>query len=194
MRRFRRGATLIELLIASGALMVLLGLIYQMMVAAQRYKENCDSKVALQEEVMKALSSISRELVESNRYGVNADVANSGVIFSTPRGKDGRVLFDSTGRLLWRKTVLYYFNSAESKIMRKSVEISPAEVDVPAPPTVLSLRDNAGVDGHQVAKNIEKFKVEAQADGTFSIEVKGQLVLFRNKYGIEIASKVIPSN
>ena len=196
-RASKSGHTLIELTVASAVLLVLMSSIFQIFVAAKRYQENCEAKIELQGNVLTALSKMSQELVESDRYAVQVSAANSCIIFSTPRGLDGRVSFDSAGRLLWKKTVLYYTQVSPEGIptlYRKTIVVSPWLSDVPPPPPPVAVRDDGSIPARVVAKNIKNFVPKLNPDGTVGLLVQGEFKLYTRTYGVEVQGQVFPNN
>lgn len=184
-------------MVASAVLLIFLSLVYSLFVASKRYQDNCRTKIELQEQVLLALTTMSRELVESDRYAVQVDAPSQALSFSSPRGADGRVSFDSHGRLLWKKFVVFYvaLGPKNDYCLFRKMGTLPAPVgDVPPPPAPLTLRDDASLPATVKARHIREFKPVSNSDGTYGLTVKGEYRSYEHKYGVEVTATVFPQN
>ncbi|CAM9870208.1 unnamed protein product, partial [Phaeothamnion confervicola] len=103
-------------MVASVVMLLMMGLVYEMFIAGKRYQDNCQAKMELQDDVMKSLAKSSQDMVESDRLAIVPASTSNAVCFSTPRSMEGRVSFDSSGRMLWKKYVCYYIANSPTGV------------------------------------------------------------------------------
>jgi len=116
-RRAIAGFTMVEVMVYTGILALVFGIIYFMFEAGMKYYNTARAGVSIQEAAQKSTYLLKRELMESNLDGIafypNSTVTGvpSGVVFISPRDPANHDRFDlsaSTGRARWHKYVCYY--------------------------------------------------------------------------------------
>ena len=200
----RDGHTLIELMVASLLLILLLGLIYEMFVAAKRYQDNCQAKIALQGNVLKCLAALNRDLGESDPNAINCASAANAISFANPRGlHDGLVSFDSAGRLYWKKNVCYWVeNSAEGipTLWRRGISLAtgdpllPYPVEVPGPLLCSTVISDTTRPRRQIADHITTLNTALSNDGTVTTNVTGEMKLLIHTYSVQIQGSTLIKN
>ena len=157
-----RGATLLELMIASALILIVLSVSLSLILSCVRYFRETDGAVQVHDTVLSAITKLERDLKESNPSSFQIYAAPQGVVFASPRLPDNTLDFDDTSLLpLWQKRVCYYLEpaGAEFNLVRKEEFLPPASVsDTPPPPTVDTAYFQANVStGGVVARGVTRF-------------------------------------
>ncbi len=161
--RSKRGATLVEILIAIGLLMVILAATSYLITACLRHYRHTDSSVQVQATALKAITLLERDLRETNAASFRIFTTPPGVVFASPRLPDKTIDFEDTSLLpLWQKWVCYYLEpvGTESNLVRKEEYFPVAAIsDIPPVPTLAKdtayFRDSV-TDGGVVARGITR--------------------------------------
>lgn len=122
--------SLVELSVASLLLLIVLSLSVLAMRAGVRGFLTVKSETELQQDALVLLSKISREVGEADPAATWPQPTVSqvlqpvgsepvGIVFSSPRGTDGRmVLDDTTKQPLWHKRICYYYDPSSRQVFR----------------------------------------------------------------------------
>ena len=193
----RRGATLIELMIACALLGgVLLG-VAQLVAAGGRYLRVTDAKVDLQHFSIRAMGKLTRELSDSDQESYafdNTDPAGPWLVFASPRNEEGHISFDSVGRMLWPKQICYYVRTIDgtSCLCRKEKLYSPAPTAPPAPAPVDTVRDDVTLKEEIVGRHV--ISMEFAKSTVCQIKMLARLDALRVDYGLRLETQVYCRN
>ncbi|MBI3927886.1 MAG: hypothetical protein HY319_20260 [Armatimonadetes bacterium] len=163
--RSRRGVTLLELLIASGLVLLVALSVLALFEAGVRYVRESEARLDIQRDALVAMALVTQELSESNPVAFRTDPDPPGVVFGSPRNLEGTLIVDSSGKLIWQKFICYYLedSGAERRLIRKERMLDPT-VRVsfpPAPGAGLSTADFLvlPIPARTIAGGIESFAV-----------------------------------
>lgn len=184
------GATLLEIMIASGLMLLIMGGIARLMTVGASYLSIQEVKAEISKDTTIAFLWLTRELRESDADSVKT--APNGVIFATPRDAHGDVVFDSAGRMLWHQNICYYAGQSQgmNALLRKSRLLAVPAISPPAVPSVDSLRLDTGAPTSVKARHVKSL--------TFDVTVSPmEMTLFSEAtssrgrtYGMELKTRV----
>ncbi len=166
MRARRRGHSLLEVMVAMALTGVLLLCTQQLLSAAARYFTNSQLSLELQQALLLCSSRVQVELGESNYACVVVDDGPpSGVVFITPRNRNGTVTTGANGKAQWGRMVCFYCDTMNGvpclfwKERAMTSQAVPPYPAVPAPWDKVPSWTTANGRPHLIAKNITSFKV-----------------------------------
>ncbi len=125
----RRGASLIELIVAMLIVMILMVLIWRLVSTGAQFYHRARSQSDVQRNTMLSLRWIAKDLSEgatiSFREYNPPTFAYPGIVFGSPvRPSDGRVHYDSSsGRMYWGSVIGYYIDPADKCLYRQQVQL-----------------------------------------------------------------------
>jgi hypothetical protein len=134
-----RGATLIELIVASLLVTLLMGELWMLLQTGSRFYLKARSQSDLQRHALIALRWMSTDLAEgaplSFRHydpdNPSMDTERNGFVFGSPKDMDGEVVYDDEGRLSWNSVVGYYIESEGGDLFRVRVPTPEATSSAP---------------------------------------------------------------
>ena len=124
----RRGATLLELVVASAIGMVLLLATYQLMVPGLRIWASTNERGHLQQQVVTAVTRLRHDLELTTISSLTIDTQHvrdlelgtdepvSSISFVSPVGEDGGVRVRSDGTMVWQHYAVAYLDPARHEI------------------------------------------------------------------------------
>lgn len=211
-----KGTTLLELAIVSGLLLFISVGMLMVLTGAIRYYHQTNATIEAQQGVLFGLSHISQELGESHRDSVTILPAGRGILFASPRDPGGNFQFDTFGRLLWQKYIVYYLDKVNESgteipiMVRKEVlfsDLGGAPTSVPVRST-LSLADlllkpgNSRVAGRYVSVFEAKEATEvieesglSEAFGSRVIQIRIEAkTVYRDEFSVEGETSILLRN
>lgn len=124
--RRRRGFTLLEMTVYSAVAMLAITSIYSVLLTGLHFFSTTSNSAELQQDAMKILGRLTRELSESDSQTVQLSSSPSpqGISFASPRDLLGNVRY-SNGTLQWQSFICYYVApAAPFTLMRKQISIA----------------------------------------------------------------------
>lgn len=136
MNKMQRGTTLIEVLIATGILLLLLGMLYNTLIPAIKICYKTEAESTTQQQAILGQSKIFREIIYSNSASLTILKTNEGagydaisfISLEAPRTSAPFVsnsILEDTGfdadPIIWRKFVIFFKNKDSNLIMRKEI-------------------------------------------------------------------------
>lgn len=165
MKRSSRGLSLIEILICCALTSLFLLCVLYLFQVGIRYVKRAEGMLDLQQSTVNAMAWFNREASESNVDVFKDYVASDqGCVFASPRDMSSRVSFDGVGRLLWQSYIAYYIeNNADGVpcLMRKQIPISPPMFELPAVPTLASMKAAPG-GARVLGRNIDRLEGDTE--------------------------------
>lgn len=137
MRSGRDGFSLIELAVASGLLMFLMGGLYLVMVGGTRHYQQGVVYQTVQQQAAIGMRKMVNELENTRAQSVYAlDTPAPHVIFPSadqphPAAAGQWSNDPGTNRLVWQKWVCYYHDSVAEELVRTELLLSPLPTDDP---------------------------------------------------------------
>ncbi len=159
----RRGATLVELMVGSAAMLLLLASVATVFGASLQYFRRTEMLVELESRALLALKFISAELSESAENSVEIDPA-VGMLFATMRNLDGQVELNAEGRPRWQGLVCYSVEdwNGSLSLLRRFEPMGPSGNPVIArnlePPIEVSWFLTSGLPVRPLATRVERFQ------------------------------------
>ena len=186
MSSFRRGLTLLETMIAGGLLLLLTAamfVIYQRGASAFAKGEARSEMLAhLQNATVRLEQDLSRSVYGS--LSITAD-ATAFACLSPVDGEDPQQFESLSGRPVWRRYVVYWWDPGTNEVYRREVPLDAGSPEETTPGPI----DNYGSgdplafyfnDGRVVARDVSAFAVRAPGpDQPVEAELEGQ----RRRYG-----------
>ncbi len=169
-----RGATLVELMIASGLLMLVMTSVSLLIRASSRHYMVMDASLDLQKESVLAANWVTREMAESNQNSVTyypPGTGHEGVTVGSPRTVTGGMQYTSGGALVWQKRVCFYIDTVANKSVLQRMEwplnpkttYPPRIYDIgqfPGPANTPAYFLGLGAPRRLVAKNVDRLIVD----------------------------------
>ena len=121
--------SLLELVLALGLSFLVLSATTLILIEGFRFYRRNEAILDLQQSALTSLARLARELSESNQEGVSVQPA--ALLFATPRGRDGSLRIESTGRFRWSQVVAYWLDATTATLRRGQLELGNPGVDVP---------------------------------------------------------------
>lgn len=181
MSRRRPGATLIEVLVGSGMLLVVLGMVVVVFFPAQAYFRQANEVSEMYGDALQALDRMQVEIEEAGPWLVNATGSNPPAL-ALPSARDANNVFrrDSGGTPDWQKWIVYYVASQGSELVLVRKELSgtfpPNPLPYTIPPSALVA---PGAGDKIVARNVSLFRVESSPAPEGGIRCIVELTLSR---------------
>ncbi len=216
MSKRSRGTTIPELLVASSILLFLTAACGTALRASMQYHQRIEQQSKIEEDLLKTIGSLSRELGESSMKGVVWQATPIALTFPTPRNADGTLLIDHAAgnRIRWQTVLSYRVEGTENELKRYIDRLPSPEI---APPNALDMtppRDDAyfadpGREFKVLATGVTDFTVTAVAIDDFDesqtvvtdFDEANLLRVFMRieqgedrKYAISSEVEVVPSN
>lgn len=210
------GKTIPELLVASSILLLLTAACGTALRASMQYHQRIELQSKIEEDLLRTIGSLSRELGESSMKGVVWQASPLALTFPTPRNPDGTLLIDHAAgnRIRWQTVLSYRVEGTENELKRYIDRLPAPEV---APPNALDMtppRDDAyfaapGREFKVLAKGVTDLVVtaitiddydESQSVVTDFDEANLLRISMRieqgedRKYAISSEVEVVPSN
>lgn len=149
----RRGTSLVEVLIASGLLLVILGLALQFLSSANRYQKRTAAAFEANASTLAAVTALSREFAHSEP---NATASTKSIVFVG--GNLG-----AAGAWEWNRIVCYYVDDVKGvSCLIRGVEPLPAPQASPPPLTgkdTSFFKTSSTVERRPIARNIDDLVV-----------------------------------
>lgn len=186
----KKGVSLIELLIATALMGLVMTMILELMYYGNRYVRVQDTKLQVQTECLKAMHTMSRELVEADSLAYNT--SPDGIVFCSPRSDTGNIVFDVFGHMMWYKFVAFLkedVNGTPCIVRRMRMLPVPATEPQP-PPTVASMIGSGQFE--TVARNVTKFEVDNNKPTKLLCRV--EVKQYGRTFGAEIQTSVFMRN
>ncbi|MBI3925058.1 MAG: hypothetical protein HY319_05920 [Armatimonadetes bacterium] len=182
MKRFRLGATLIELLVYCSLLLLLLGAVYGTFSLSRRYYASVQAATESQQEAMKAMLSLGEELSQAAGDTLVDGVSLAGpegVRFLSARTEGGLFAHDpGSGDLLWQRWVCIHRDTGTREVLVTEVPLPSPTTQIPDPgfrPTVADIAGSPGFARRSVARHIEELSFPAAAAGNFGVRLRSRV-------------------
>lgn len=164
-RRRLRGATLIELLIASSLSLLIMGLLWYQMQAGQKFYLRVRAQGDIQRGALQAVRWIARDVIHGNAGNLNSFTTPViGMSFASPEDSAGATTYADTGAIEWRSTVIYYIDDATKNFYRVQRDYPGGKQDYPEPIgvslTPAAVAGNLSMKPRLVAEHIIDLTVE----------------------------------
>lgn len=143
MRRSVRGATLVELAVASFLFLIVLGLTSKALTAGVKNYLSVRSEIELQQDAIVILSRMAREVGEAESGAtwptpvpdtelLPPGTEPQGIVFSSPRNGNGELILDTaTRRPTWFKRICYIYDPATRQILRSEDPLATPSASPP---------------------------------------------------------------
>ena len=111
-----KGSTLIEVMISAGIVTILIFGLFQTMDVGQKLLSTGDASGDLRQEIIKAFTTMEKELKEvrpttSSQLSLGAGTANSTITFKIPVSVNGTIYNFTNGNVTWGDDIRYARNS-----------------------------------------------------------------------------------
>ena len=194
-----RGATLVEVLVASTVLLLILGSAVTAFANYSRYVRRVRARADIQQQSMVLMSALSADLGETNHLRIFSQAGSNCVIFPQPRGPGGDLapVDPSSGQLTWGRVVCYRVDASRN-LLRQIEGLPTPWPDVP--PDVLSLpvpRDKAYFEAlGSVERQFrgEVTRLEVTPGASTSIELTMSVTVNGRTFELDNSSQVAPRN
>ena len=135
MKRRERGISLIELIVASGIVILLMVEVWGLVRAGGRFYLRARGQTDIQRNSLLALRWITKDLSEGSAIsfreyttdgtgGQASNVTRAGIVFGSPTDDAGRVHYDETGRLQWSSVIGYYIEPSDRALYRQKLPLA----------------------------------------------------------------------
>ena len=153
----KRGASLVELLIASALFLMLSVALFQVMHTGSAFMRRSEASLDMQKELLLALTWIHKDMSESGARVFRKDP--EGMVFANPRNLEGQLQLDSVGRITWQRMVAYYVDDVAGVpcLIRKEREITATSTDPILPPVTDLISDNS-LHPRVLARSVQTFE------------------------------------
>ncbi|MFA7482644.1 MAG: hypothetical protein WC314_19205 [Vulcanimicrobiota bacterium] len=211
-----QGRTLPELLIASGILLLLTAACASALRASMQYHQRIQEQSRIEEDLLKTVGSLSKELGESSILGTVWQATPPALTFPTPRNDNGTLLIDHAAgnRIRWQ-TLLSYRLEGDQGLLKRYIDRLPSpEVAPPHPLHLTPPRDDLyfavpGREYRTVASGVTNFearplKVENNTVSKLAPSDFAKANLFQvflrieqggdRKYAVSTEVDIVPSN
>lgn len=174
----QRGSSLVELIV-SMALFALLSLsIGTLTRNGLEYLRMAELRAELSRQSLFALSSVSRELVESNTDAIRPAATGEppGIVFASPRSATGGITYVNN-RLQWNRWVCVYWDQPRGLVLRVVEEFASPTTFIPDPSPVGSNKSVTALSAlaatRSLARGVTDFEVQSTGKLiTLSLEVQ----------------------
>lgn len=171
LRRTRQGTTLVELMIASGLLLIVLTLVTFLIRASSRQFLVMDASLDLQRESVLAANWLTREMAESNENSIHYFPPASGteaIVIGSPRTFTGGMQYTNGGALVWQKKVCFYLsasNNGRALLERIEKPLTPYKTTYPpsinpSTDTVANFQANTTFPKRLIAKDVDRIELD----------------------------------
>ncbi|MBM3460519.1 MAG: hypothetical protein FJX76_00265 [Armatimonadetes bacterium] len=191
----RRGFTLVEILVAGGLLLLLLGVVWYLLVPAWRAYMKGDRKSDVQRNSMVVGARIAQEF--RNAYGSSVavkkipvttpdgEVRQDAVIFLSDLDLRGDLQLTPDGDPIWQKRVVFYHDGETNQIRSKEIPLDPPSVD--PDPLIVETFDRSPKD-RIIARHVKELKFSWDLAPSLQIIVQAE----REGYTSRFETSVTP--
>ncbi|MBI3926357.1 MAG: prepilin-type N-terminal cleavage/methylation domain-containing protein [Armatimonadetes bacterium] len=178
-----RGFTLAELIVAGFILGLLLFAVFAIYRMGASTMMKADAQTELLQQLQTITTKLSREAERSVYEGVSVTPDGRAVALLDATYSDGSFAVDSSGRLVWQRYVIYYWEPAASSLSRTTLPYLPPDPRVAD--TLESYTGNPLSDytngGQEVGRNVSActFAIEGGAFLRLGLEAQ------KKRYGRE---------
>jgi type II secretory pathway pseudopilin PulG len=164
------GRTLVELMVSSAILLMLTGACAAALRASLDYHQRVQQQSQIEEDLLRAIGSLTRELGESSPRAVHWQAAPIALTFPTPRDDDGALIIDHAAgnRIRWQTLLSYRLEGADKELKRYVDRLPALEISAPNPLDLTPPRDDAyfaaaGREYKTLARGVTDFNLTAVA-------------------------------
>ena len=134
-----RGATLVELVVASALVLLIMGELWMLLQTGTRFYLRSRSQSDVQRHALIALRWMSTDLAEGAPLSFkHYDPDNSsivtdrnGFVFGSPKGMDEEASYNDEGRLLWTSVIGYYIEPETKDLIRAKMLLEEPKESAP---------------------------------------------------------------
>ncbi len=172
----QRGATLVELIVASLLVGLIMSQVLALIVYGNRFYLKVRSQTEVQRSALLAFRWINSDLMEGTSFSFRFYQEEDGgpaFSFGSPKTEDGGVEYDTYGRLLWSSVIGYYLDSDDEGVLYRVLLAIPSDERSVNPPVMsrdehgpIALRERG--PGRVIARHVHSIEIE---QGPENIEV-----------------------
>ena len=189
----KRGATLLEVVIATAVMAIVVGLGLAILISGSRYLRTNEQAIEAQRSGLALVTRFHQELQSTAQSTIAS--TSQGVVFASPFRDDGITEFDENSQqVLWQKWVCYQYDTATLKVTRYELPITPATAAPGAAPAMASFAGSLAAK--LMASDISRFSL-VQLTATpplWRLDVTAGNMTDSSRYGIELQTQVSPRN
>ena len=142
-----RGASLIELTVASLIVLLLMLEIWRLVAAGSRFYHRARSQSDVQRNSLIALRWMAKDLSEGSTISFReyktdgpTPMTHAGIVFGSPTVPGtSSVNYDAKGRMIWSSVIGYFIDPADKTLYRQQIPLAdpslPSSTTTPSPPT-----------------------------------------------------------
>ena len=161
----RSGFTLLEMMIAAGLTLLLLGVVIKIFVPAMSHSSQGTTRLELQQFAILAHQQIQKELSRT-RFG-GTSVANSNLLLHP------QASLDSAGQPIWdNHVILFHLDSSSGKLGKYKLSAAPVKPNHYEPAALLTLAATLPRPEKIVAGFVSEFQAEMPVPATATIPGK----------------------
>ena len=144
MNRSVSGRTLVELMVSSAIILMITAACAAALRASLDYHKRVQLQSQIEEDLLRIIGSLTRELGESTPDAVNWQVAPRALTFPTLRDPSGRLLIDHAAgnRIRWQTILSYRQEGPDDELKRYIDRLPSVEVAAPHPMDLSPQRDD----------------------------------------------------
>lgn len=170
-----RGFTIVEVLVAAGAMGLLSAVCFAIYAMGLKSWTKLDSKTQVMANLQITKSRISREILTAQQQSLSIPADLSGVAFLSGGPENSRQV-DAGGRPVWQEFVYYYYLPAEEKLYRRTEPYATADNTLFS--TIEIFTGDSLVDlqtgGQPIANDIMKFEVQLQNPDILNLVIRAR--------------------
>jgi prepilin-type N-terminal cleavage/methylation domain-containing protein len=195
---FRRGYTLIEILIGAALLLLIMGLLSSVLVPGMRAWSRSEKRSEAQQNALLVASRLSRELQFSNPDSIalqkrtavdpqGRSVRRDAIVFLSNLDDEGAIVYDADGDQLWQRRLVFYHRGDSNEVRSQVLPLDPP-VDDPDPLKVNTFEPT--VKDRVVARGVRSLSFEAPSFPIVQIRVETEIqgfVSVMQAHGLPVA-------
>ncbi len=186
-----------ELVVSSALMLMLMGSLVAILNSSSRYFLSMTNASDVQRACLLASNRVASEMAEGNLQAILESAVDKGVVFASPRDRNGQILFDpNTRELLWHQFVCFYIeNHGETGRLRRQNEFFAPQREAPLPTRgipyfkSLSPGPNSGLSGI-ISENVYFLEVSRTQEVQILIGAKDS----RGEYRVSVKTVVHTRN
>jgi len=135
----RRGATLVEILVGAGLLLLLLGVLFSVLIPAMKTWARSERHSEAQQAALLVSTRVARDYQFANPESVyvrqlpvtlpDGPARQDLLIFLSSLDENGQVAFDDGGDPLWQRRIVVYYDADRKQVRSQEIGLEPATVE-----------------------------------------------------------------
>jgi len=163
----RRGFTLLEVVISSGLLLLILGLLLAMFLSAVRALREGERRSSVQRSALILLQRLRQELNCAHRDSLLLD-PQQGLVFLSDRNAAGQLRYTPGGQRLWLRWQTVGWLATRQVVLRQWSITNPTSPPVLTPPVA----NAAGWSQRMLAADVEQLNFQVDAQGALHLQLR----------------------